>query len=303
MKIKKLIFAALCAYAVFFTACGTPSVKRKLITPPVDSAGWTVEEAESSKYFNVNKSEITPLIPSRGKDSPALTIEYNFLDTAEPDIQKIINEKLYHGQTSANYYKNERFKLVNDYFNSAKSINDINDIGDAQLQIFNQYYKEVANGTVYPTLITIRRDIEYYSGGAHPSRERKYFVINTQLKRVLRASDIISSSAVPALENLIEEALRNTYDTEKKSAKVPLTQLGFFEDKVVLNSNFYLSDEGITFSWDPYDIAPYSMGVIEITLPYSKVNSLFTNYGVEASKIIMEFWSSAENTPGKKKAK
>lgn len=36
--------------------------------------------------------------------------------------------------------------------------------------------------------------------------------------------------------------------------------------------SFYLTPQGITFYFQQYDIAPYSTGIVEFTIPYSKIN-------------------------------
>ena len=41
--------------------------------------------------------------------------------------------------------------------------------------------------------------------------------------------------------------------------------------------NFYLGKEGITFHYNVYDIAPYVMGAIEITLPYEMMQHLLND--------------------------
>ena len=41
--------------------------------------------------------------------------------------------------------------------------------------------------------------------------------------------------------------------------------------------NFYLSEKGITFYYNIYEIAPYVMGPVEITLPYEIMSHLLSD--------------------------
>jgi predicted AAA+ superfamily ATPase len=46
-----------------------------------------------------------------------------------------------------------------------------------------------------------------------------------------------------------------------------------FEDVFELNDNWFLSPEGLGFSFDPYEIGPYAAGFIELVIPYSKLKA------------------------------
>jgi hypothetical protein len=50
---------------------------------------------------------------------------------------------------------------------------------------------------------------------------------------------------------------------------------GFFTiDDIVPNENFWLSEKGIHYSYNQYEIAPYAMGVIDVTVPYSELTDI-----------------------------
>jgi hypothetical protein len=48
----------------------------------------------------------------------------------------------------------------------------------------------------------------------------------------------------------------------------------FKDGKFHLSGNYRFTTEGIVFYYDPYEIAPYSFGVIELKLPYEKIEKL-----------------------------
>jgi hypothetical protein len=50
---------------------------------------------------------------------------------------------------------------------------------------------------------------------------------------------------------------------------------GFFNvAEIVPNNNFYIDGEGITYTYNEYEIAPYSLGCIDVKIPYGKTKKL-----------------------------
>ena len=53
-----------------------------------------------------------------------------------------------------------------------------------------------------------------------------------------------------------------------------LIDAGLFENKIHPSDNFWISENGISFFYNPYDLAPYSMGSITISLKYADIQEL-----------------------------
>ena len=67
------------------------------------------------------------------------------------------------------------------------------------------------------------------------------------------------------LENQLKRDLKLRPDAE-------LQEAGFFESHWnTISENISLGKNGITFHYGLYEVAPYSMGFTEITLPYGAV--------------------------------
>ena len=45
----------------------------------------------------------------------------------------------------------------------------------------------------------------------------------------------------------------------------------FFVDRIEPSDSFTVGENGITFYYQPYDVAPYVFGVIEITVPWEEL--------------------------------
>ena len=64
---------------------------------------------------------------------------------------------------------------------------------------------------------------------------------------------------------------------------------GFFTiEDIVPNDNFWLSAEGINYSYNQYEIAPYSMGVIDVTVPYSELKNILLPESIVSRYFLIE---------------
>ncbi|MDR1106747.1 MAG: RsiV family protein [Treponema sp.] len=123
-----------------------------------------------------------------------------------------------------------------------------------------------------PDILVISRDRDYYLGGAHGTREKQYFSVSRSRGAELEPGDFVPPEKDGAFLTLIEDALRE-YSGLRPGAL--LGEGGFFEDALEeIPDNFYPGRAGMVFRWNPYDIAPYAMGPIEVTVPWEKIRSL-----------------------------
>ncbi len=169
----------------------------------------------------------------------------------------------------------------------ADNIIDKNLPGDAANKIINpktmpnkysswEYGEETAVKAVSANIIVIQQDQWEYTGGAHGNSNTKYFVIDLVNKKRIFIDDIIKNQASPSFSMLIENSIRDQFEIK---SDVPLSEIGFFEDSIKLSEDFFINAEGIGFQWDKYEIAPYSMGQIEIIIPYALINDFLTDKG------------------------
>jgi hypothetical protein len=111
-----------------------------------------------------------------------------------------------------------------------------------------------------------------YTGGAHPNSSAAHVTFDLQSGEELTLDDLLNPGWRDALTELAEATLRDQFDLKKEDAlndKGPL-----FDNAFELNDNWFLSPEGLGFSFDPYEIGPYAAGFIEPIIPYSRLNGL-----------------------------
>ena len=87
--------------------------------------------------------------------------------------------------------------------------------------------------------------------------------------------DLFTYDYYEPLKSLLLEAL--IAQTDEAETRKDLRRLGYSVADVVPNENFYVTDEGITYVYNPYEIAPYAMGCIQISLSWDSIRHLLRN--------------------------
>lgn len=117
-------------------------------------------------------------------------------------------------------------------------------------------------------ILVYRADNYAYTGGAHGIGITRLMVFDTEAMKPLELKEIFESGYEEKLQKLLEQKYRSTYFLEKDQ---PLSEAGLFEDHIPVSENFWLTSNSIGFYYNPYELAPYAMGAITISLPYNEV--------------------------------
>jgi hypothetical protein len=234
--------------------------------------------ASRGEYASSVKTRSVFLYPDAPDTSPKLDISLSLLESPKADRQFIL-DALYEG-LDTDEYGEKRLYGYDKMYGEMRFVAER--IPDMSTMALNWFYKETFtyNGG-NSRLAVISRDWEYYTGGAHGMRNRDYYVFSLEEKRRLSLGDILLDEAKPALDNLVEAALRKQMEIPDW---IPLSEQGFFEDSPNKLEDFFLSPQGLGFQWDPYEIAPYSMGIIEVIIPYDSLQNVLSPLGLSAVK-------------------
>jgi hypothetical protein len=123
-------------------------------------------------------------------------------------------------------------------------------------------------------IVGIELDDYAYLGGAHPNGMTIYLVYDTEYGTRLGLDHILQPESFTALESLALASLYAKYDIPTGGS---LSDVGFFVDDAnpfLLTENFMVDGNGISFTFNPYEIAPYVMGPISINLSWAEVEHL-----------------------------
>ncbi|MDR2485239.1 MAG: RsiV family protein [Treponema sp.] len=230
------------------------------------------KETQQIGGFPVHAAEtVIPLFSENaGHTGPRMAITVDVPDLSGP-LKELVRDLLYDGMEPEAYVKELVGFYENDYLRMKEVLEEYPDMSEGSL---HWGYRETIS-TEFPAtrIMVISRTKEYYLGGAHGMGEKQYFVINTERKKRLLLEDIVKAGSRSRIQRYIEEELRIFSEI---APDAPLSVGGFFEDQAEPPANFFLTADGLGFHWDPYEIAPYVMGPIEVLIPYKRIRGMLT---------------------------
>lgn len=137
-------------------------------------------------------------------------------------------------------------------------------------------YEENVEGSVLYNangLLSYQVRVVSYTGGAHGNTKTYNGVFNLATCEPLMLASLFDDVALPDLNNLLRLTLVHQFDCETLD-ELAAKQIFFDPAAIEATENFFISDDAISWLFDPYDIAPYSTGEIIISLSWDEVYSL-----------------------------
>lgn len=119
----------------------------------------------------------------------------------------------------------------------------------------------------------IRADFSNYGyfGGAHGESNYKTYMIDKTNQSVVHLENICTN--ITELEKRAEKYFRQRFEISENSN---LGEQGFWfkDNQFHLNRNFSFSKDTISFFFNQYEVAPYSMGIFEVDIPLSEIRDI-----------------------------
>lgn len=126
----------------------------------------------------------------------------------------------------------------------------------------NWYYNTVGKfGEGFMDLLTYLVFSESYTGGAHGMYYSIPYIINTKTGEIVTENDLFKPGYVAPVTELIK--------TQIQQEQGSLTFEGMFQDGMVPNGKCGVSGEGITWYYQPYEVASYAEGIIKVTISWA----------------------------------
>ncbi|MGI6572827.1 MAG: DUF3298 domain-containing protein [Fermentimonas sp.] len=126
-----------------------------------------------------------------------------------------------------------------------------------------------------------------YTGGAHGYAPQFNHSVNLQTLEPVTLDQVLNSSYQAPLTGIIKEKLLRVMEEKVKDifdAPIDDNQLkSFFNDydAIEANDNFMLTETGMMFTYNPYDIAAYASGLFEVEIPYGEIAHLLNREAFE----------------------
>ncbi len=111
-----------------------------------------------------------------------------------------------------------------------------------------------------------------YTGGAHGVSNRYFYNYDLQNGTLLKEEDIF----IEGYEETLADILRHNLVAQNPETQVldDLYQTEYDVEKIVPNNNFYYTEDGIIYVFNPYEIAPYAYGETEIMISNAELQPL-----------------------------
>ena len=121
-------------------------------------------------------------------------------------------------------------------------------------------------------LLVYRIDYNEYTGGAHGIYMSTFLNLDLKTLSPIRLDDLFEGDYKEALTDLLWKQLMadNNVSTRQELEDMGYATTGDLEPI----ENFYLDPTGITFYYNVYDITPYSMGPVKVTIPFAMMEHL-----------------------------
>lgn len=142
----------------------------------------------------------------------------------------------------------------------------VRDTGEVPASMDWQYSIDARfSGTARGMVSYIVTEYEY-TGGAHGLQTTTAYLFRSRSGESVSEEDIFVKGYESGLSSLLTAHASDGYENPEEPV--------LFVDKVEPNGNFYADEDGITYIYNPYVIAPYSSGTITITVPWKELKGL-----------------------------
>ena len=171
-------------------------------------------------------------------------------------------------QDACNFYvaaKKELFDILrNEYHNLKES-----EIPPGMMNCYCDVKGRTVEG--YKGYISYIMTCEEYYGGAHPTTFNTIACFDPATGTEITLNDIFTEGYE---EPLLEMLTRKLMEDEGVSTVEGLQEKGYFGEEMFITNNFILGADSLTFLYNRYEIAPYAMGDIFISLDYETLKEI-----------------------------
>lgn len=187
-----------------------------------------------------------------------------FLEIFYPFIENENNDPVI---AKINSFLEEEFKQSLSWYEEA-----VNDTFQMEEEFQFTYSFETDFSVAYNSknFLSIVLNHYQYTGGAHGNYYAVGYNFNLTNGNLISLEDLIKDDSFDLLGLECEEVILNEYKANS------LFDAGLFENEINIlpDQDFYVTPEALVLQFDPYEIAPYSMGEITAEIPFERVKDL-----------------------------
>jgi hypothetical protein len=253
-----------------------------------------VGSSENSAYEHIFLEEEAHLTPDASSPFCDFSIDYTYLNEEDDSIAALINRSVqreFLGKEFATLVPEvavDSFKNVylRDYRREVGEVYEADRAQAASEEEIPAWYNQTYSMVTFIEeghggILNVSANVFVDTGGAHPHQWSQWLNYDFETGKRLTAGEVFLPSARKDIEQLLlakligQQAALNP--EEKVETVEDLNRLGFLQlTSMYIPENFLLSQKGLLFLFNRYDIAPYAAGEIVIEVPYEEIGHCMT---------------------------
>lgn len=243
------------------------------------------------EFDSIQVNETVHLFSDTAKPACNLIVNFTYISQSSDSLIKDSLNKYFIATSLGNNYKDLTPKeAVKQYTDSyireyredlepafLQDQKDTRKEDGTDIDAWYSYYKYVSSHIQFyeDNLLIYRCRYEEYTGGAQGIYKTNYLNLNLKTMAPIHLDDLFVSNYKEALTDLLWNQLMadNRVTTHQELEEMGYCSTGNLEP----TENFYISKEGLTFHYNVYEITPYIMGAVDITIPYDMMQHLLND--------------------------
>jgi len=235
---------------------------------------------DESILFEVATADKTVHMTSN-ENSPTCSVHLELSYASESNghkaeiINNIIEKRLLNLQDMSMQQAADSFATVytSNYQNNLLPLYN-QDLANENKKAWYNYHYIIKTSTEqgYKNAIVYHIYLDYYEGGAHGINQHLTMNFEQSTGRQLMLADIFVPGYERQLSSILQKALCEYVGVD--NVKELKNQGYLYSMDMFPSENFILGEETITFIYNPYEIAPYEKGSIELTVAYRELDDI-----------------------------
>ncbi|MGM9734256.1 MAG: RsiV family protein [Prevotella sp.] len=234
---------------------------------------------EQLTFDSIKVEKRVPL--TKDADSPAyeMSINVKYVKDGSEDIRKSVNDAITAKIFNLHYVD---ISAAVDSFVNGNATSYKNDM----LPLYEEDKRDIDKKPIYEYAADIKTrtedgkegvvtyfiDMYNFEGGAHGLSQLLTLNFDKTTGKTLTLEDVLVPGYKVKLNALLQKALMQEADCKDINE---LHDKGYlFSMEMYPSSNYVIGKDGITFIYNPYEIAPYALGRIELTVSYNDMADL-----------------------------
>ena len=279
---KKTLAILLAVYLVIAVGCGGNVIADNVVNEQIEVRSVIYEEPEYQIETTIDQEQFTS-----EEGEPLLSFSYQLLSLAVSNLEGVSPEDKAAAERNIENFNAQMSQRMA----AAEELNQ-ETVADAQLAYEEGYLggeytdETTAAATVKGTIISVCIENYNYFGGAHPNRYTLGFTFDLSAGRFIdpaQLADDPETFRTGVAELLVEKA--DSMGEEYTS--------GYWADyrDIIAHWNegtVIFGDGGMTVHYSPYEIGPYAMGDLDLTVSYQELEPLIGPGGMEKLGLSLE---------------